>query len=295
MIWCAENMTTAASILKSEPGFAEKNLERKSSEGHSCANLAHARDRSQFSSRNTSKGALVEEAHAVFIAINNGMQVGEARIAIRDGQIFRKASYETRRKILDLLTHRYFWPEGDWSVQAMAKATDAGAKSPAFLSLTYLYYALRDQFAFELVVGPIWDRWQNRSTSITREDLLQFLEQKSVEQPQIKKWRESTRSKLAQSTLAALRDFGLLNGTQTKQIQKPVITPETVFHLLCVLLAEGLDGRSVLEARDWRLFLWSESEVVQALGELAQKRWIRFEKSGRTVMLELVRQPGGIS
>lgn len=260
----------------------------------SPANLSEARDQTPFSSRNTSKGALVEEAHAVFSGIKEGLTVAEARIAIRDGSILRKTSFETRRKTLDLLSHRYFWPGGDWSVQSLAMATGAGARSPGFLSLAYLYYALRDRFTFELVVGPLWEQWKNRSTSITKADLLQFLEQRAADEPQIRKWRESTRSKLAASTLAALRDFGLLCGTQKKQIQKPVIAPETVFHLLCVLLAEGVDARSVVEARDWRLFLWSESEVAHALGELAQKRWIRFEKSGRTVMLELLRQPGDI-
>jgi hypothetical protein len=254
--------------------------------------MSGARDRSPFSARNTSKGALVDEAHAVFSAIHEGLTVGEARIAIRDGEILRKPSYETRQRILDSLTHRYFWPEGEWSIQSLAKATEAGARSPEFLSLAYLYYALRDRFTFEFIAGPVWERWRNRSTNITQADVLQFLEHQGAEEPQVRKWRESTRAKLASNTLTALREFGLLRGIYSKQIQKPVIAPETTFHLLCILLAEGQDGRSIVEARDWRLFLWSESEVAQALGELSQKRWIRFEKSGRTVILELLRKPG---
>jgi hypothetical protein len=287
-----EAMMTVSSMLRTEPGFATKNFEMRHSRNQSLADLSRVRDRLPFSSRNTSKGALVEEAHAVLSAINEGLTVGEARIAIRDGKILRKPSYETRQRILDSLTHRYFWPEGEWSVQSLAKATEAGAKSPVFLSLAYLYYVLRDRFTFEFVVGPVWERWQNRSTTITQADLLQFLEQQAAEEPKVKKWRESTRAKLASNTLTALREFGLLRGIYSKQIQKPVIAPETTFHLLCILLAEGQDGRSIVEALDWRLFLWSESEVAQALGGLSQKRWIRFEKSGRTVMLELLRQPG---
>ena len=265
---------------------------RHSEDRLSHADLTEARDQGPFSSRNTSKGALVEEAHTVFSAIRKGMTVAEARVAMRDGEILRKASFETRRKILDSLTHRYFWPHSKWSVQSLAKAAEAGPRSPSFLSLAYLYYALRDRFTFELIVGLLWDRWRNRSTVITTADVVQYLEQKATEEPHIRKWRESTRLKLAGSILAALRDFGLLRGKQSKQIQKPVIAPETTFHLLCLLLVEGGDGRSVVEARDWGLFLWSEAEVAQALGELAQKRWIRFERSGRTAMLELLRQPG---
>lgn len=269
-----------------------KNFEMRHRPNLNLVDLSGIRDRSPFSSRNTSKGALVEEAHSVFSAINEGLTIKDARIAIRDGKILRKRSYETRQRILDSLTHRYFWPEGEWSVKSLAKATQTGVKSPAFLSLAYLYYVLRDRFTFEFVVGPVWERWRHRSTSVTQADMLQFLEQLAVEEPQVKKWRESTRVKLASNTLTALREFGLLRGRYSKQIQRPVIAAETTFHLLCILLAEGQDGRSIVEARDWRLFLWSESEVAQALGELSQKRWIRFEKSGRTVILELLRQPG---
>jgi hypothetical protein len=89
--------------------------------------------------------------------------------------------------------------------------------------------------------------------------------------------------------LAALRDFGVLNGIYSKQIQRPIVSAETVFHLLCVLLTEGHHGREVIEAPDWRLFLWTEDDVGKALADLAQRRWIRFERGGRTVILELVR------
>ena len=259
---------------------------------HRLVTLAEARDRAPFSSRNTSKGALVDEAHVVFRAIGDGLSVVDARHAMRDGTILRKASCETRRKVLDSLTHRYFWPGSDWSVQSLAQASAAGPRAPTFLSLAYLYYVLRDRVTFEFVVGPLWERWRNRSTTVGPVDLLQFLEQCSEAEPQVRKWRESTRLRLAQSILAALRDFGLLHGIQTKRIQRPVSSAETTFQLLCILLAEGEEGRSVVEARDWRMFLWSDAEVAQALGELSQKRWIRFEKSGRTVMLELLRQPG---
>lgn len=234
---------------------------------------------------------MVEEVYAVFTAIKKGLPLENVRKTLLQGEILRKTSFETRRKILDAITHRYLQPTASWPVQCLAEATSNGVRSPAFLSLAYLYYTLRDRLTFEFVVGPIWEKWRNQSTSVTQADLLTFIEEQATKEPQVKKWRESTRIRLARSILAALRDFGLLHGIKSKQIQKPAIAPETTFHLLCVLLAEGREGRSIIEAKDWRLFLWSESEVAHALGELSQKRWIRFEKSGRTVMLELLRQP----
>jgi hypothetical protein len=124
------------------------------------------------------------------------------------------------------------------------------------------------------------ERWRARSVAVSVADVLGFLERESDRHPAVKNWRPSTWTKLAQSILAALRDFSVLRGIYAKQIQCPVVSLETVFHLLCVLLAEGHHGRAVIEAPDWRVFLWSEDDTAKALADLAQRRWIHFERGG---------------
>jgi len=205
--------------------------------------------------------------------------------------MFPGASYENRQRIWDNLHYRYFAPNVPLISAGLAAATTAGANSPNFLSLAYLYFALRDRLTFDVVTRLIWERWRGRSLAISVADALDFLDRESQNHPAVRKWSPSTRTKLVQSILAALRDFGVLRGIYSKQIQRPAVSPETVFHLLCVLLAEGRHGRAVIEAPDWRLFLWSEDEVAKALAEVAQRRWIRFERGGRTVILELTRVP----
>lgn len=254
------------------------------------ASLARLRDIGGFSSRNTSKGALLKEAFHLFKAMReSGFTQVELRERALRGQMFPRASYENRQRIWDSIHYRYFAPGLAWIPAGLGAATAAGANSPDFVSLAYLYFALRDRLTFDLVTRPIWERWRARSLSLSVTDVLEFLEHESDHHPAVKKWRPSTRTKLAQSILAALRDFGVLRGIYAKQIQRPVVSPETVFHLLCVLLAEGHHGRAVIEAPDWRLFLWSEDDAAKALADLAQRRWIRFERGGRTVILECIR------
>jgi len=213
------------------------------------------------------------------------------RREVMEARLFQKASYENRCRIWDLLNFRYFAPKSKWVINALAEASLKGARAPEFTSLAYLYYALRDRMVFDFVTGPIWRMWLDRSRAVGTTTFFEFLEAVSHEHPEVKRWREATRGKVGQSNLAALRDFGLLLGVQNKQIQRPTITLETAFHLLCVLAAEGHQGRSALEASDWALFLWGESDVADALHRMAQARWIRFERGGRTVILELIRKP----
>lgn len=263
-------------------------------DGTDLADLTTIREREVFSSRNSSKGALLNEAQVVFTAIRSGKEVEEVRRDIMEARLFQKASFENRCRIWDLLKYRYFVPKSYWIIKTLSEASSKGARSPEFASLAYLYYALRDRMVFDFVTGPIWRMWLDRSRAVGTITFLEFLESASQEHPEVKRWREATRRKVGQSNLAALRDFGLLQGVQNKQIQRPPVTLETAFHLLCVLTAEGHNGRSVLDACDWALFLWGESDVADALHRMAQARWIRFERGGRTVILELIRKPEAI-
>ena len=254
--------------------------------------LAGVRDRGEFSSRNTSKGALVKDAFTLFSAMREqGLSVDELRDTALRGQMFPRSSYENRQRIWDCLHYRYFAPGIPWIPAALGAATAAGVNSPDFVSLAYLYFALRDRLTFDLVTQPLWECWRARSVAVSAAQVLEFLDRESDRNPAVKKWRPSTRAKLASSILAALRDFGVLRGIQSKQLQGPVVSPETVFHLVCILLAEGHHGRAVVEAPDWRLFLWSEDGAAKALADLAQRRWVRFERGGRTVILEPIRIP----
>lgn len=249
------------------------------------------RDSSSYSARNSSKGALVKEIFAVFNAVRRGHPLDSLRQAILHGEIFLKTSYETRKSIWKLLHYRYLSICPDWISSSLSSTTEKGMHSADFLSLAYLYYALRDRLTYEFIVGPVWEKWQAGITSIDRNDFLFFLNQISEKQPQIKKWHESTRKKLASNALSAMRDFGLLKGTRIKHIQRPAVSLETVYNFLYILFAEGKVGKVIIEAPDWRLFLWKEADISNALVHLAQKRWIRFEKGGHTVILQLVRSP----
>ncbi|NPV28411.1 MAG: DUF1819 family protein [Firmicutes bacterium] len=240
-----------------------------------------------YSARHTSAGALVKEAHLVFKALSQGMSIPQVRTAVLNGSLIPKKSFETRRTIWRALHRRYFANMPPWVVTELAKAAAAGNPStPRFLSLLYLHFALRDRLTFDFVTGPLWDKWYNGLTHVNRGEVLIFLDAAGEKYPEIKRWRESSRNKVASNVLSSLRDFGLLRGVQQKHIQKPPVPIETAYHLFLILTAEGLKGRTVLEAPAWKLFLWSESDVGVAFLELSQQGRLRYERAGQTVILE---------
>jgi len=254
--------------------------------------LRFVRDKSALSARNSSKGALINEVSTIFQAISNGLPVEKIRRSILDGELVLHSSYETRRSIWNHINRRYLSFNNNWVIESLAEATKDGINSPSFLSLAYLYYVLRDKLTYKFVTGPLWERWNSHIVGIDRGNVIDYLEEESKSSPVIDKWYDSTKWKLASNMLSALRDFGVLRGINRKRIQKPSITLDTIFHLLCILMAEGLRGQQVIDAPDWHMFLFNEVEVSHHLNELSIHGWIGFEKTGRIVIMELKKYPG---
>jgi hypothetical protein len=253
---------------------------------------AFGRDTGPVSARNSSKGALLPEAHTVFRALASGSSPAELRVACLTGQLLRQRARESRRRIWQSLDWRYFaWSPPRWVLAELGESAKLDVADRRFVGLTYLHYARRDRLTFDFVTEKLWSLWREGVRDARRSDVLDFLAENG--EGTSVRWRQTTRLKLAGNVLSALRDFGLLTGVQRKKLQRPVVAPEVVLHLSRLLEREGLRGRAVLEARDWRLLLWNIEDTAQALSGLAQRGDIRFERSGRTVVLEVPRHPAG--
>ena len=248
------------------------------------------RDRQPYSTRYTSKGALVKEAALVIGTLSSGKSIEEVRKQTLDGALLNQRTRASRNKIWRDLHYRLLGHRIDWLIESLKQANANGSQSPEFMSLVYLCYTLRDHLTYDVVTGLVWRGWTNNQLQICREDILSMLDDASQAQPQICRWAESSRLKLASNILTALRDFGVLKGAQRKRIVRPVLPLFTAEQLLHALISEGVRGRKVLEDSTWRLFLCSEDDVADVLGRLSQAGRIDFERAGSTVVLQTPRQ-----
>ncbi len=230
---------------------------------------ALGRDAGPFSARNASKGALLAEAHAVFRLLASGASLAEVKAACLSGRILRQRARETRRQIWNALHHRHFaWQPPGWVMSDLLRAARGRAADELFVGLVYIHYARRDRLTFEFVTDRLFPLLEAKITPVTRDEVLDFLAEREDREPQVRRWRETTRKKLARNILSALRDFGVFEGIRRKKIRRLVVRPEVALHLWRLLHAEGLRGRALIEARDWRLFLWDVEDVRLAVSGL---------------------------
>jgi hypothetical protein len=94
------------------------------------------------------------------------------------------------------------------------------------------------------------------------------------------KWTPTIERKVARGLLAALRDFGILEGANRKQIA-PVHIPLEAFTLIAFELnQQGLSGHTLVNNLDWRLFLLYEANVERLMMQCQQRGWLRFDAAG---------------
>ncbi|MDY0059355.1 MAG: DUF1819 family protein [Myxococcota bacterium] len=231
-------------------------------------------------------GPLLRETGLLFEALAQGRSVEEAHRAAMDGSLFPQRSRSSRKRFWSALHARYLVDQPGWAMQELVTRVGADPSSPESIGLLFLYFSLRDRISFEFVTGPLWGRWSASQGQVTPEAVLEFLDEIGEQGQSSHPWTEATRAKIASALLTSLRDFGLLRGARKKILCRPPLPLPTVEHLLRLMTAAGAKGRQVLEDPAWRLFLRTPAEVAHLLSQLAVEQRIRFEKVGRTVVLE---------
>lgn len=243
------------------------------------------RDIGPYSGRNSSKGALIPEITRVVEGLRDGSTLHELRTGALDGDLFTQRARDTRYRMWRAIRRMYL-SQPAWGLVDLQAVYEAGPLSREFLSLLYVHYSLSDHLTFDFVTQVLWERWQARQVNIGPGDVHALLDRASETQPQIRQWTENTRLRLARHILAALRDFGVLEGTRRKTLVQPILPLRTAEHLLRILIEEGSRGAEILRDSAWQLFFLTEDNIAHVLAQLALEQRIRFERVGGTVVLE---------
>lgn len=86
--------------------------------------------------------------------------------------------------------------------------------------------------------------------------------------------------------LAALRDFGLLEGASKKRIAPVYLPVESFAYLTFAAHREGVGGPQLVQHRDWHLFLLSPPVVEQMFLEADCSGLLRFQAAGKIVRID---------
>jgi len=128
-----------------------------------------------------------------------------------------------------------------------------------------LHTARQDVLLYNIIQRVVVSRWLTGDRELIPADIQRFLDDMQPVHPEVARWSHSTRVRLSQHALAAMRDFGLLQGKATKRIVEPIIPPSVAQHLIRLLKAEGIPPEQIAHHPDWQLWLWDTARAQKVI------------------------------
>jgi len=244
------------------------------------------RDLGPYSTRYTKQGALLQASRRILQAFSAGATTQEIREGVLAGKILHQGSWNTRRHIWSAFQYRFLTGTPTWVLNELVIAATSQDQS-RLTSLSYLYFCLRDRLTFDFVTKAIWPNTNTVNFSLDRNDVLTFLDTATEQQPQVRRWTMSTRSKLGSMLLSGLREFGVLEGANKKRISFPPLPSSTAAHLLRLLVSMGLPPSDIVDAPEWHLFLRTGNVALESLRPDASLFGIKLTRSENAFMVEL--------
>jgi len=245
------------------------------------------RESGSWSTRNSSKGALISETIKCLHFLAAGHTFGELRKAVLSDDFLHKRTRESREKCWHSLTWRYFWPLGNPVARALVSLTRNSRLSLVLKGAIYFHFCLSDRATYDVATDLLWRLQSLGRREVSVSDIERYFMESSVLHPEVSHWAPSTRRKLANSIAAALRDFGRLEGKVRKRLVQPPMPNELLLYVARFLKDEGCSSREILSSFDFRLWGRSREDVAAAFRQEASRGLLRFEWSGNTVVLDL--------
>lgn len=241
-----------------------------------------------YTSRIIKASALLADTKVLLSAWDLNLPVSDNLERARQQNIFGKTSRQRVIDILKIFRQRYFdEPDiGATLVTLVQESAPAQWVDP----LLYFFSAQNDQTLRDLVVEVVYPRSLAGYSDLPVEVVERALRQWVGEGKTTKPWNEKTTLRVAQNSLAALRDFGVLKGTKRKEIV-PIYLPDPSFALIAFWLDQRLhSGNLVLKSEDWKLFFLPVAGVERFFIEAHQEHLLSYNAAGSIVRLDFPAQ-----
>ena len=99
-------------------------------------------------------------------------------------------------------------------------------------------------------------------------------------------WTPTVTLKVGRGVLAALRDFGILEGTSRKRIAPVYLPIESFVYITFLLNHMGASGGNLVNHPDWKLFLLPPSLVEMLFLEAHQRGLLRYDAAGNLYRID---------
>ncbi|WP_336134216.1 BrxA family protein [Natronomonas amylolytica] len=198
--------------------------------------------------------------------------------------ILNKNTDEYRTNILREVTRRHIPDKEEYTETPLMQVMAADVRTDVADWCLYYEFA-QDPFIRLVTVNFLFPEFERGTLSVQAVDIVEFIKSVQEGYADLRERSESTINEAATKYLTALRNFGLLEGTQRKEFAVTYVPDETIAYVVYRLFQKGAKSASeIIEHEDWKLLLMNESEVQRRLRDISPE-YVSYEKRGSTERL----------
>ena len=177
------------------------------------------------------------------------------------------------------------WPRL-WKALAVLESYAAGQEN--IVPIHYLATAVSEPLLQDFVCDYLYPRYNSSSgqLTVTTSDVISFIESQPNERFDSGNWTKTVQQKVGRGLLAALRDFGLLEGHQTKKVVPYRLNLISFAFIAFMLYQRYGSGNGVLSAREWKLFLFDTEIVERFFFDAHDRNLLKYNAAGSTIRIE---------
>lgn len=155
----------------------------------------------------------------------------------------------------------------------------------AFVEAAY-YETSRDEALLgAFAEGPCFSWYQAGRSRVTIQDAVSWLAEQAAAGV-LPEWSPTVRTKVGRGLLAALRDFGVLDGTTYKRFAAPQLSLRGFAYIAFRLHEQGASSTTVVMSTVWRRWILDRSRVEDLLHQAARAGLLTYGSAGTAIRID---------
>lgn len=236
-----------------------------------------------YTSKILKGGALLPDTKALFAAWDPSMSIEDNLQQVRLHNILGKASRSRVEDILIVFQQRYL--NEAHLPNALARLVQRKSSNNILDRIFYFHAVRADILLRNIVLEVLLPRWSQGILEVDIKYIESILRSWVEQGKTVGHWREITVTRIAQSALSTLRDFGLLQGKVHKRMVPFFLPIQAFAYIAFYLKQQQPSGAKLLEHPDWRLFFLSHEHIEHFFLEAHQRGLLEYHVAGSVTRL----------
>ena len=230
-------------------------------------------------------GAYIWETKRILEIYIETQDYSAVKGAVLEDNLLRKSSDNYRESILSEIARRYDLDKNGYTETPLVRVFKRSVSES--LQEWILYYEFSQEPLVTLLTAEfLYPKFQSGVLTLKKDDVVEFIEDIESDFPSVSSWSENTQAKVAEHYLAAMKNFGLLEGDTEKEFKYVYPPNELILYVLYSLFEQDVTtADTVVEHPDWKLLLLTPDDVRERLHGVSPSH-IQYEKRGSVERLE---------